>query len=109
MAATNAGSAANRGFRENARGFLEGRGGDERIRRERSLRDAEEQRHAVGGLAAAVHHLRSPYEAEAIDCSSTRKSRVADADHTDAADRTLGQPLTCPCKLLDIADGSSSW
>src|ERR1700691_2154540 len=46
----------NGSFGEHARGLLEGRRRDERVGRERSLRDAEEQRAAGSRLAALLDH-----------------------------------------------------
>jgi len=53
------------------------------VRRERRLRDAEEEWRAVGGLAAAVHHfLVLFHEAEAIDLLVGEAIRVAAAPTT---------------------------
>src|SRR2546425_4879886 len=52
--------------------------GDERLRRQRRFRDAEEQWCSVGRLAAAVHHLLVLLEeAEAIDLLVHQEVRVA--------------------------------
>src|SRR5580693_5048047 len=48
--------AVDAGFGEHARGLLERRGGDEGVGRERSLRDAQQQRTARGRLAALRNH-----------------------------------------------------
>src|SRR5450755_4440754 len=48
--------AADRGLGEHLGGFLERRGRDEALRRERRLGDPEEQRLAVAGLAALGDH-----------------------------------------------------
>ena len=51
-----------------------------RLRRERGFGDAEEEGHAVGGLAAAVHDLLVLFhEAEAIDLLVDEEVGVADA------------------------------
>ncbi len=79
-------SAGDGGFGEDARGLLEGGGGDEGLRRERGFGDAEEQGHAVGGLAATVHDLFVLFhEAEAIDLLVHEEVRVAHARDADAA------------------------
>src|SRR5438128_10919011 len=46
-------STGDRRLSEYARGFLERRRGDERLRRQRRLRNAQQQRRPVRGLAAA--------------------------------------------------------
>ena len=67
-------------FGEDARGLLERRRGDERVGRERRFGDAEEERHSVRRLAAAVHDLFVLFhEAEAIDLLVDEEIGVADA------------------------------
>src|SRR5205807_4298250 len=93
----------NRRFGEYARGLLERRGGDERVRRQRGFGDAEQKRRAVGGLAAAVHHLLVLFhEAEAIDLLVDQEVGVADARHADAA-----QHLTANDFDVLVVDGNT--
>ena len=62
------------------------------VGRERGLGDAEEEWGAVGGLAAAVHHLLVLFhEAEAIDLLVDEEVRVADARHADASAASGGR------------------
>ncbi len=73
-------SAGDCGLRQHSGGLLERGRRDERLRRQRRLRDAEQQRRSVGGLAAAVHDLLVLlHEAEAIDLLVHQEVRVANA------------------------------
>src|SRR6185436_1543224 len=75
-------------LRQHARGLLE------RLRRQRRLGNAEEQGHAVGGLAAPVHDLLVLFhEAEAIDLLVHQEVRVAHARDADAAEHLAADHL----------------
>src|SRR6185312_14426615 len=66
------------GFGENARGLLERRRGDERIRGERCFRDAQEQRTARGRLASLRNHPLVLFaEAELINLLLQQERSVA--------------------------------
>ena len=79
---------------EHARGLLERRCRDERVGRQRRLRDAEQQRRSVGGLAAAVHHLFVLlHEAEAVDLLVDEEVRVANARHANRAQHLAADRL----------------
>src|SRR5215469_15179976 len=69
-------------FGQHARGLLEGSGGDERIRRERSLRDTEEQRATGCRTSTFLDHALVLFgEAELIDLLFKQERRVADVFH----------------------------
>src|SRR5690606_30024783 len=70
--------AADGGVREYARRLLEGGGADERLRRERRLRDAEQQRlRARGRLALCDQLLVGLAEDDAVDVLALEELAVA--------------------------------
>src|SRR5215469_9013946 len=70
--------AVDAGLGEHARGLLERRGGDEGVGRERSLRDAEEQRTAGSRLAALRNHSLVLFaEGELVDLLFEQEACIA--------------------------------
>ena len=86
--------AVDRGLGEHLGGLLEGRRRDERLRRERGLRDAEEERLGDAGLAAALDHaLVLALEDVLLDLLVDEEVRVADVLDAHAAQHLTNDDL----------------
>src|SRR5712692_3577058 len=81
-------------LRQYPRGLLERGCRDERLRRQRGLGDAQQQRRSISRLAAAVHDLLVLlHEAEAIDLLVHQEIGVANPRHSNRAQHLTADDL----------------